>query len=611
MEEVKKYLKENCISMVLLAAIFVGLFALMIHNCILDFDAGMNFQVSKSIVDRGQYATNYVDSGYNASESLLFDHKIQTGSTIIFPTALLNAIFGVKPIHMQIVLYIVYCILLFSIYYIISKRVNNVIGLLITVFFIPYTYFNPFYGYGEIAMGTVMLLTFLMFLSARESGLYKKYLFAGILFGFGYLTKTVFMICAPTYFVFFVYDMVQGKNKKDVFLRYLTILGGFIIPVAVFEIYKMVSLGGVVEYVSWWKQEIACIRTESGTNDEIGGIIGLLKRIVTNIKWYADTFNMPIVFLLFMMLFPIGYFIYSYIKKIKINSLDMCFYIVFMTYMAWWLLIVSGSRLSERRIMMANIFGIINITLLIADIIKLNIQKNKIVFTAIGLVYACLMIVIFIPKCISEYKGLNTAYERKQAVDEAVSFMKTLPENSNFYGSGWWQNPVIAVEANVTMLNIDCQELRPDSYFVEDVYMNVCSDTLNNMKSKYYVETVFENSECKVCKISNDRDERIEKTGNYIYISAAMNYWGKITIDCGNNTIYKYNYNANMGHIYIEIPDINITDLNIKFDNYIGEITDIKRVIYCKKGEKTELYPENKSGINLDIQNDEGISEEP
>ena len=42
MEEVKKYLKENCISMVLLAAIFVGLFALMIHNCILDFDAGMN-----------------------------------------------------------------------------------------------------------------------------------------------------------------------------------------------------------------------------------------------------------------------------------------------------------------------------------------------------------------------------------------------------------------------------------------------------------------------------------------------------------------------------------------------------------------------------------------
>ena len=90
-----------------------------------------------------------------------------------------------------------------------------------------------------------------------------------------------------------------------------------------------------------------------------------------------------------------------------------------------------------------------------------------------------------------------------------------------------------------------------------------------------------------------------------------MNYWGKITIDCGNNTIYKYNYNANMGHIYIEIPDINITDLNIKFDNYIGEVTDIKRVIYCKKGEKTELYPENKSGINLDIQNDEGISEEP
>lgn len=611
MNKIKNYMKNNWISLVILAVLFVGLYVVMLNNCLLDFDAGMNFQVSKSLADNGRYATNYMDVDYNASDSLLFDHKIQTGSPIIFPTALLNVIFGVKPMHMQIVLCAVYCVFLFLIYYVVSKRLGRIAGILTTLFFVPYTYFNPFYGYGEVAMGTVMLLTFLVFLYARQNGKFRYYFVTGLLFGIGYLTKTVFMICAPTYFLFLVYDLVKSSNRKHEFKKYLTLVGGFLVPVAIFELYKLISLGGIMQYFSWWYQELACILTESGTADEVGGITGLLSRIVTNIVWYGDMFNMLSLFLIVLMVFPAVYFIYCWKKGKKIDEPNICLYFVFMTYMAWWLLIVSGDRLSERRIMIANVFGITNSLLLFGKIVKENFKKSRALYGILTVAAAVIMGFIFVPKCISEYGGIVKSHERKQLIDEAVEFIRSQPENSSYYGSGWWQNPTIAVEANVTMHNIDCEELKPDSYFVEDVYMKVNSDTLNDMRSRYYVETVFENDECVICKISDDRDEKIAKKGDYIRIDAAMNYWGKITVDYGGGNLSKYNYNANIDHISVEAPNTDFPEVTITFDNYKGETTKINSIVYVNDGSNVQLAPSNKSELKVNIINEVGTSTEP
>ena len=611
MNKIKNYIKDNWISLVILAVLFVGLYVVMLNNCLLDFDAGMNFQVSKSLADNGRYATNYMDVDYNASDSLLFDHKIQTGSPIIFPTALLNVIFGVKPMHMQIVLCAVYCVFLFLIYYVVSKRLGRIAGILTTLFFVPYTYFNPFYGYGEVAMGTVMLLTFLVFLYARQNGKFRYYFVTGLLFGIGYLTKTVFMICAPTYFLFLVYDLVKSSNRKHEFKKYLTLVGGFLVPVAIFELYKLISLGGIMQYFSWWYQELACILTESGTADEVGGITGLLSRIVTNIVWYGDMFNMLSLFLIVLMVFPAVYFFYCWKKGKKIDELNICLYFVFMTYMAWWLLIVSGDRLSERRIMIANVFGITNSLLLFGKIVKENFKKSRALYGILTVAAAVIMGFIFVPKCISEYGGIVKSHERKQLIDEAVEFIRSQPENSSYYGSGWWQNPTIAVEANVTMHNIDCEELKPDSYFVEDVYMKVNSDMLNDMRSRYYVETVFENDECVICKISDDRDEKIAKKGDYIRIDAAMNYWGKITVDYGGGNLSKYNYNANIDHISVEAPNTDFPEVTITFDNYKGETTKINSIVYVNDGSNVQLAPSNKSELKVNIINEVGTSTEP
>lgn len=611
MNKIKNYIKDNWISLVILAVLFVGLYVVMLNNCLLDFDAGMNFQVSKSLADNGRYATNYMDVDYNASDSLLFDHKIQTGFPIIFPTALLNVIFGVKPMHMQIVLCAVYCVFLFLIYYVVSKRLGRIVGILTTLFFVPYTYFNPFYGYGEVAMGTVMLLTFLVFLYARQNGKFRYYFVTGLLFGIGYLTKTVFMICAPTYFLFLVYDLVKSSNRKHEFKKYLTLVGGFLVPVAIFELYKLISLGGIMQYFSWWYQELACILTESGTADEVGGITGLLSRIVTNIVWYGDMFNMLSLFLIVLMVFPAVYFIYCWKKGKKIDELNICLYFVFMTYMAWWLLIVSGDRLSERRIMIANVFGITNSLLLFGKIVKENFKKSRALYGILTVAAAVIMGFIFVPKCISEYGGIVKSHERKQLIDEAVEFIRSQPENSSYYGSGWWQNPTIAVEANVTMHNIDCEELKPDSYFVEDVYMKVNSDTLNDMRSRYYVETVFENDECVICKISDDRDEKIAEKGDYIRIDAAMNYWGKITVDYGGGNLSKYNYNANIDHISVEAPNTDFPEVTITFDNYKGETTKINSIVYVNDGSNVQLAPSNKSELKVNIINEVGTSTEP
>ena len=141
--------------------------------------------------------------------------------------------------------------------------------------------------------------------------------------------------------------------------------------------------------------------------------------------------------------------------------------------------------------------------------------------------------------------------------------------------------------------------------------MKVNSDTLNDMRSRYYVETVFENDECVICKISDDRDEKIAKKGDYIRIDAAMNYWGKITVDYGGGNLSKYNYNANIDHISVEAPNTDFPEVTITFDNYKGETTKINSIVYVNDGSNVQLAPSNKSELKVNIINEVGTSTEP
>lgn len=74
----KKYKIEqsDIICYLLMLGLFV-LYFIVMSKSVLDFDAGMNFMVSKYLAINGEYATYY-------DTYVLFDHKIQTGGVVIF-----------------------------------------------------------------------------------------------------------------------------------------------------------------------------------------------------------------------------------------------------------------------------------------------------------------------------------------------------------------------------------------------------------------------------------------------------------------------------------------------------------------------------------------------
>lgn len=111
----KKKLYMLC-SSIFLFVLFAFFFFVM-RVSVLEFDAGMNFMVSKYLVINGDYATFY-------NEYKLFDHAIQTAGVVVFATALLNWLFGICTVNMQIVTVLFLCLLITSLFIYLSNKVN-------------------------------------------------------------------------------------------------------------------------------------------------------------------------------------------------------------------------------------------------------------------------------------------------------------------------------------------------------------------------------------------------------------------------------------------------------------------------------------------------------
>lgn len=562
--------------------------------CLLDFDAAMNYQVVKSVSESGEYSSLYLDYGYNATDSLKFDHKIQTGSTIIFPAALLNILFGQNATHLQMILCLLWVGLLFVLYKLVKENTNMIYAIATALFLIPYTAFNPVYGYGEMAMAFFIVSAFVVFSCAREKQEPKLFLICGVIAGFGYLTKTVFLICIPTYVIFFVYDII----KKRKFTYYFIIFAGFLIPIFAFETYKCISLGGFKTYVEWWVQEIACIRTESGTRDEVGKIS---VRIIENIKWYANTFNINSGLVIVALFGPAALFITCHIKKWEYNKLFLMFYMCFMTYMTWWLLVVTGSRLSERRIMTANCLSTVVLVYCICYLADKILSRWK---AGVMAVVVSILLVLGFARFDGRLNGLINAINTKQATQEAVDFLSTVESDATYWGRGWWQNPVIASEKGIVIHNLDTEELTDNSYFIEDVFMKVCSETLEEVKRDYYCEELFRNDKYVICKIYKDRDAKIMETGNYIRVEAFMPYWGNIVVTVNDSETESTKFNCMMDHILIPISSTNVYKINMEFVNYQGCESEIKDVKYYYNGQVFDLL--NTSAIESIFVNEIG-----
>lgn len=207
---------------------------------------------------------------------------------------------------------------------------------------------------------------------------------------------------------------------------------------------------------------------------------------------------------------------------------------------------------------------------------------------------------IFIPtvsKTLKEVKDFNSNITDKAELDNAIEYVKTLDEDAVLFGRGWWQNPVIAIETNRVIHNLDCEPIYGNSYFVEDVYMKT-SETVDEVNMDHYLEETFSNSQCSVFKLYDDRDQRLSEIGPYIRIDAFMPYWGSIDINYDNGSEETIKYTCMKDHISLKAPE-NVKRITLRFNNYKGEVSEIKDVTYVKGEEKTELLGNDNYSVTI------------
>lgn len=581
----EKYKKQDLILYIFFGIQFLFLFIAMQYTE-LDFDAGMNFQISANLAENGIYQSSYIDNEYNGTDNTMFDHKIQTGSTVIIPTALLNLISGIKTQNMQFIILIYFGILLFFILKMVSKESGLLWGILAVLIFVPKTVMNVFAGYGEMVTAMYMVICFYLFSIAYQKKRMVWYYITGFAFGLGYLTKTIFLITIVPFAAIFLYEVII-KRKKEMLMAYFYIALGALTSVGLLEIYKLFSLG-LHGYKEWWIWELHLILGEAGVSDSLEEKISIFSKAKTNLMAYASCYGMNIIVV-------IGIYIITGISsfyqwwKDKSKTICISIYIISITYFLWWIFLLPASRLWERRDIIGHTFILFLAIMYIGKLINL-IQKHYKTFGKLLKIGVTLSLIIFILK---ENQGLvsniKAKYKQKENTIEVVKVLEQLPENSALYGTGWWQNPVLAVKSGRKMENLqETKKIETDSYFVEDFYMKVLSpNTIIQVQSEYYLEKVFENSENAIYKMSNNREEQIRQSGNYIELEIAQPFYGYIQVVSG------FNIETVLGTREDEVILIPINCSNlieIKFKDYLSDSIHISKCTIVENGNKKEIF---------------------
>lgn len=498
------------------------------------FDGAMNVQIAENLIKNGTYSVNY-------PQGSLFDVKIQTGVTVNLPTAIILNLFG-KSLGNSVIINIVYIIALFISMAILFKIMHikeKWILLILTVFlFTPYFFEYSTGLYGETVM-LVWIILSIIFLERNEKCSNKYFLLSGILYGIAYLTKTVALIGIPAIVVVFIYRL---KTKKDININNILIWGiGFISPIILFELYKLIQMGLHGYYLSW-RELFHQILTESGVKEGEVDTSNKVLKLFKHIQIFANNFKINAVIFVILLLSNFGTFCHRIYKERNMKYADILSLISF-SYFGWWLIITTDARAWPRRI----IIGVLLMEILtlwnalyLAQYLKINKVKENIL-TTVAILAVALMIAFNIKDMLGE---MNNRIEDKKSIIKAADEIKNIGNDTEFLGFGWWQAPVLAFQSDKIFgdyYEVKNQPVKKDTYLVVDRYAkllanNELESVLSNIDSeliysddKYYnyiyrIKEFLPYKEFTESEINKVTENTYNMRDNYDYFRGVYDY---------------------------------------------------------------------------------------
>ena len=498
---------------VLCALSLTGLFLLLRNLFIyastapVSFDGAMNLNVAASLA---------AGSGYGFFYDTFFPFPAQTDGPFILPAALLILAFGISPLVTQAV-NLLYIGLLIPLLTALLRRLGlplwaALVGTLIAIS-VPGFAENGMNGYGEIPALAWYLGGLLAFgTTFKSTPLRYQALLAGALLATAYLTKVVALVLVGPVFAVALFFAFQQQVSRKVLLQ---LCCGFILPIVLWEIFRLLSIGSLSGFLLWWKLQLGQILHQSGAGHSVAGFA---RKASEHFSTLCFITGLNAYLLTGFLALPCFLFLYARDQfTIAEKFYFLCLLISGLVYFLWWLLLTPSSMAWLRRILDAIIIHQILLLALGFRIVSSMRTAAGSPWLRRGLAFS-LSAVAVIPVLTLAKTGQNLSEPLKAPAYTASFFklasnVRELPADAVIFGTGWWKSPGIALYSGRRFHNF--QHWTPDK--------------INRLKNKYFVFDPFilgiAKGDATKALALTDAEEMIKSDGGELYrISNAKHY---------------------------------------------------------------------------------------
>ncbi|OUL82351.1 ArnT family glycosyltransferase [Paraburkholderia hospita] len=486
------------------------------------FDGAMNLKTAASLV-RGD--------GYGFFYDRFFPFPAQTDGPFILPTALAFWLGGITPFTGQVVnlLYIAALIILLTV---LLSRLNTPLWLaLLAVLasiampgFVDYS----MNGYGEVPVLAWFFSAVLVLVPRTGNGAPSRARLtaAGVLFGVAYLTKVVALVCvAPAMLILTCVVFCQPDRKGRLIALYI----GAVVPVLLWELFRLVEVGSAHAYVNWWRYQVAQIRAQSGAKNT-GAVEGFLAKGAHHLSILSDMTGVPAAVLAIGIVVPVFVgLLLALDKRTRSNTRLVLAVLVTVVslYFFWWMFISPTAMTWLRRILdgLVLLQCLVVVALVAAWTRRPGPHSLSGVREPRGNVVLVVVLIPAIACSLMLARNGESLTRPPQVPDYALNMYKmadtvrALPADATIFGTGWWQAPVVSLFSGRRFENFehwrtDRINAAHDKYFVTDMY----------------TEGISQSSIQKVLDVS-DHEQVVKMTGGALYKLNKVRAYSAFTAD--------------------------------------------------------------------------------
>jgi len=484
----------------------------------ISFDGALNAQVAANLLESGRYGIGY-------PEIQDFDHRIQTGPTVVLPVALSFGLFGVGSAAAQLPnLFYFVAFLMLVVYY--AFRHAGPAGALLAFLLVLQTPGLVTIGlgiYGEIPALVFFLAALLLLDHVEDSANLVRAAASGFFLGLSVLTKIVMLIPVSWVLLVILVGVVIRRNIR--LCDWAGVLGGFTMPLAAFEAVKLAVLTPPI-WVEWWAVMVHRVAGQGlplGMADTAGALpkldnhLGILSNEMGVAVWPVLVLVVAPTFLL-LLLWRRDQAAKTSPGVVPISVLSL--WLAASSYLAWWLLLTPTSRAWLRRIidglLLQEILASILLVWAASWIFRAFRDRRfgsardraRLVATATSAGLLLLAVSALVGSNLPQLELSMEPTPTRRSIDAMVATMRSLPDEAVFYGKGWYRAPVFALLSERVLRDFNkfpvssYEEPLDDTFFVVDNHMLAYrSREVEAVLKRTVNEPIFQSATCDLYRL--------------------------------------------------------------------------------------------------------------